>query len=119
MLYGCPVGTLCNELAKLDHSARPHANQVFGLFRDWLSRQFSLLGYEAKADGLAMHVLAWSQGVATLANAFHDENFIRREVGHLEDWLDSLAASARLKQDFPSASRALAARHAPMRVQMK
>jgi TetR/AcrR family transcriptional regulator, transcriptional repressor for nem operon len=94
MRHGCPVGTLCNELAKLEHAAVPHASQLFTLFRDWLSRQFSLLGHQAKADALAMQVLAWSQGVATLANAFHDEDFIRREVRRLEDWLASLSSSA-------------------------
>jgi TetR/AcrR family transcriptional repressor of nem operon len=105
MHYGCPVGTLCTELAKLDHSALTHANKLFGLFRDWLSRQFSLLGFKSEADALAMHLLAWSQGIATLANAFHDENFIRVEVRQLHDWLQSLAADPRRNQDAPSASR--------------
>lgn len=97
LLYGCPVGTLCTELAKLEHSALPHASRVFGLFRDWLIRQFSQLGRKAEADALAMHVLAWSQGVATLASAFHDENFIRAEVRQLNGWVESLAASAQRK----------------------
>ncbi len=91
LLYGCPVGTLCTELAKLEHSALARANKVFGLFRDWLSREFSLLGRKAEADALAMHLLAWSQGIATLANAFHAENFIREQVRQLHDWLQSLA----------------------------
>jgi len=34
-----------------------------------------------------MHLLARSQGVATLANAFHDEAFIRKEVEKMEEWL--------------------------------
>jgi TetR/AcrR family transcriptional regulator, transcriptional repressor for nem operon len=93
MLYGCPVGTLCTELAKLEHAALPQANKVFGLFRDWLRQQFVRLGFKAKAESLALHVLAWSQGVATLASAFRDESFIRREVRQLEDWLDSLVAT--------------------------
>jgi AcrR family transcriptional regulator len=105
LLYGCPVGTLCTELAKLDHFALTHANKLFGLFRDWLSRQFSLLGCAAEADALAMHLLAWSQGIATLANAFHDENFIREEVRRLHDWLQSLAANARRKQRAQSINR--------------
>ena len=110
MLYGCPVGTLCTELAKLDCAALPHANEVFGLFREWLSRQFSLLGCKAEADALAMHLLAWSQGIATLANAFQDENFIREEVRQLRDWLQSRAANAR-----KSASRVGKARHLRIR----
>lgn len=87
--YGCPVGTLCTELAKLSHASQGEANKLFTLFRTWLRRQFTLLGHEADADALAMHLLARSQGVATLANAFHDEKFIRHEVRQMCDWLRS------------------------------
>src|SRR5262249_39312265 len=61
----------------------------------WLRRQFSLLGHEAEADALAMHLLARSQGVATLASAFHDDKFIRQEVSAMCDWLNSYAGSGR------------------------
>ncbi|MDZ5700078.1 TetR/AcrR family transcriptional regulator [Chelativorans sp. M5D2P16] len=94
MAYGCPVGTLCAELAKLEHVAQEDANGIFTLFRDWLRRQFVLLGREADADALAMHVLARSQGVATLANAFHDEDFIRHEVDQMCAWLETNAEGA-------------------------
>jgi hypothetical protein len=87
--YGCPVGTLCGELAKLNHRAQAEAGALFTLFRAWLSRQFALLGRVADADALAMHLLARSQGVATLASAFGDEAFIRREVQDMCDWLQS------------------------------
>ena len=85
--YGCPVGTLCSELAKLDHPSQSDANRLFTLFRTWLCRQFGLLGREEDADDLAMHLLARSQGVATLANAFNDEKFIQQEVKQMCDWL--------------------------------
>ncbi len=94
LLYGCPVGTLCTELAKLEHPALPRATKVFGLFRDWLSRQFTRLGCVAEADALSMRLLAWSQGVATLAQAFHDEKFLRTEVSQLEQWLQTLTTNA-------------------------
>lgn len=93
--YGCPVGTLCTELAKLNHAARPEANSLFTLFRTWLRRQFTLLGCEADADELAMHLLARSQGVATLANAFHEEKFIKYEVQQMNDWLSSCINSTK------------------------
>ena len=87
MRHGCPVGTLCAELAKLEHTSQGAANELFTLFRAWLGRQFALLGCEADADALAMHLLALSQGVATLANAFHDPAFVEREVGRMGEWL--------------------------------
>jgi TetR/AcrR family transcriptional repressor of nem operon len=95
--YGCPVGTLCSELAKLNHAAQDEANALFTLFRTWLRRQFTLLGREADADMLAMHLLARSQGVATLANAFRDEAFIKQEVKAMNDWLSSIAKGAARK----------------------
>lgn len=92
--YGCPVGTLCTELAKLDHASQAEANRLFTLFRTWLRKQFVLMGCKSNADGLAMHLLARSQGVATLANAFHDEKFIRQEVGQMCDWLKAVEGRA-------------------------
>lgn len=85
--YGCPVGTLCSELTKLDHGSQSAAKKLFTLFRTWLRRQFEQLGHKANADELAMHLLARSQGIATLASTFHDEKFIKQEVSQLYEWL--------------------------------
>ncbi|MBY6055483.1 TetR/AcrR family transcriptional regulator [Leisingera daeponensis] len=86
-LYGCPVGTLVAELGKLDHAAQDQANAIFTLFRTWLRRQFEELGCGAESDALAMHLLARSQGAATLAQAFGNADFINREVELMLDWL--------------------------------
>jgi TetR/AcrR family transcriptional regulator, transcriptional repressor for nem operon len=88
--FGCPVGTLCAELAKLEHPAQEGASMIFGQFRNWLKVQFEALGHGDQADALAMHLLSRSQGVASLANAFHDEAFIHHEVELIETWLQSL-----------------------------
>lgn len=87
MRHGCPVGTLCGEFAKLQHASQAAANELFTLFRTWLAGQFASLGREAEADALAMHLLALSQGVSTLANAFHDTAFVEREVERMHGWL--------------------------------
>jgi AcrR family transcriptional regulator len=104
--YGCPVGTLCAELAKLDHTAQAEANKLFTLFRTWLRRQFALLGREDDADALAMRLLARSQGVATLANAFNDETFIEAEVQQMSEWLDACVEDARRKSNRSPRRRA-------------
>ncbi|MDB6183155.1 TetR/AcrR family transcriptional regulator [Paracoccus fistulariae] len=90
MAFGCPVGTLTTELAKLDHIAEARAAQIFTLFRDWLADQFRALGHRDDADALALHVLARSQGIAVMASALKDEAFLRAEVAALEAWLDQL-----------------------------
>ena len=93
MLYGCPVGSLCTELAKLEHPAFPQASRIFDLFRAWLARQFKALGL-ARPEDLALHILARSQGIATLATAFKDAEFVRREVDLAEAWLQAEIAKA-------------------------
>ncbi|MES9990664.1 MAG: TetR/AcrR family transcriptional regulator [Candidatus Thiodiazotropha sp.] len=103
--YGCPVGTLCTELAKLDHSSKEQANKVFSLFRIWLRQQFTLLGYGDEADGLAMHVLSWSQGVATLGNAFNDIEYVRQEVAKMCDWLDAMCRHNKCGKKFKQKKR--------------
>jgi len=94
MQHGCPVGTLCNELAKLDHAAQANAARLFTLFADWLERQFIQLGQGGRAREWALHLLARSQGVATLATALRDEGFIRQEVALMAEWLAGLTPAA-------------------------
>lgn len=105
MAFGCPVGTLCSELAKLDHDAQGRAADILGLFRDWLAGQFRALGAGDRAAALAMHLLSWSQGVAVMATAFRDESFIRSEVAGIEHWLTNLTdISASTKTGHPCSS---------------
>ena len=92
--FGCPVGTLTMELAKLQHSSHDAAAEIFTLFRTWLRKQFTAMGHKKNADELAMHVLAFSQGVATVASAFHDDKFVKQEVKKMCDWLSGYATAA-------------------------
>jgi len=94
MRYGCPVGTLCIELGKLDHPLQGEANKVMELFRAWLRRQFEALGCAKDAEDFAMHVLAFSQGVAVLASTGGDKEFIQREVKRMNQWIEEVAAGA-------------------------
>ncbi len=88
MAFGCPVGTLTTELAKLEHVAEDRAAEIFELFREWLACQFRALGHGDDAEPLALHLLGRSQGVAVMASAFKDEAFISSEVAQIEVWLD-------------------------------
>lgn len=87
MAHGCPVGTLCNELAKLEHAKLSDAARVFTLFRAWLAGQFAALGRDVDADELALRVLSFSQGTATLATALRDDAWVAREVQRMCSWV--------------------------------
>ena len=91
MRHGCPVGTLCMELAKLKHPGQGDANAVMDIFRVWLRKQFQEMGCGKDADALALHLLARSQGVAVLAQSLRDKDFVRQEVGLMTAWVQSCA----------------------------
>jgi TetR/AcrR family transcriptional regulator, transcriptional repressor for nem operon len=89
MKYGCPVGTLCSELSKLNHPMQDEASTIMTLFRQWLRTQFEQAGAPLdKCDFQALHVLAWSQGVATLASTFKDLDFVKREISDISLWVE-------------------------------
>ncbi len=87
-LHGCPIGSLCTELAKTSHAMLSDANKMFTVFRDWLMVQFKLLGVESNVKKMAMHFIARVQGIVTVTNAFEDKEFLQQEVKQLKKWLD-------------------------------
>lgn len=88
--HGCPIGSLCTELAKLNHEMLHNANIMFTVSRDWLTTQFKQFGHGKPAKQLSMHLLARVQGIATITNAFEDKTFLRQEVNRLKQWLDEV-----------------------------
>jgi TetR/AcrR family transcriptional regulator, transcriptional repressor for nem operon len=93
-LYGCPRGSLCQELGKSDH---PLAEQAKALFRsqlEWVERQFRLLGRGEAAPDLAVDLLAALQGASLLTNSFHTADLLNRQLARVEDWLAHIAHHA-------------------------
>lgn len=87
--YGCPVGTLCLELTKIQHAMRDNATQIFSLFRNWLVELFVKLGKPEKADQLAMYLLTHTQGLSTMITTFEDDFYVQ-EIQALKDWVDNI-----------------------------
>jgi AcrR family transcriptional regulator len=88
--HGCPMGSLCSELDKLDGGLDREAAAVLRTIIDWAEEQFRQLGRRDARD-LAMSLFAGVQGGALLANAFRDPAILTRQVRHLERWIDTLA----------------------------
>lgn len=88
--FGCPVGTLTGELAKTGHPAHADATKIFTLFRNWLKKQFCLMGYSEQADQYAVKLLSRSQGAAVLASAYSDQKILYEEAREMCEWLDAL-----------------------------
>jgi AcrR family transcriptional regulator len=88
--HGCPMGTLCAELDKLDGGLDRDAAKVIARIIDWSEGQFRLLGRRDARD-LAVALFAGIQGAALLANTLRDPTLLTRQTRHLERWIDSLA----------------------------
>ena len=89
MRFGCPVVSLCSELAKASHPLLDSSGRILCLFRKWLGNRFTAICFEAAtADELAVHLLVLSQGIAVLANLYKDDAMIDREVTEAHRWLD-------------------------------
>jgi len=88
--FGCPHGTLCQELAKHAHEAGvPDASPLVRMPIDWAERQFAALG-RADARDLAVQAIAAYQGAALITSALRDPAVLERESRRMAAWIDTL-----------------------------
>jgi len=88
--YGCPIGSLNTELGKEEYTHRESARQLFDVFRDWLTVQFSALSDPRQAGELAMHLLGRAEGISLMGHVYNDPGFIESEMRIIEQWIDAL-----------------------------
>jgi AcrR family transcriptional regulator len=88
--YGCPHGSLCQELDKRDDDLRQTASKLMARPLDWAEQQFRLMGRRDARD-LAVALVASYQGISLVTNTFRDPELMAREGRRLERWIDSLA----------------------------
>jgi TetR/AcrR family transcriptional regulator, transcriptional repressor for nem operon len=85
--YGCPHGTLCQELAKRDGDLS--ASAIMTIPVDWAEKQFAAMG-RADARDLAIDMIAGYQGTALLTNTLRAPHLMERECARISAWIDSL-----------------------------
>jgi TetR/AcrR family transcriptional regulator, transcriptional repressor for nem operon len=88
--HGCPLGGLSYELNKHDAELGADAARPLRTLVEWAEGQFRELG-QRNPGAVAVTFLAAIQGAALLANAFGDEQLLKREIRRIERWVDSLA----------------------------
>ncbi|KAA3632823.1 MAG: TetR/AcrR family transcriptional regulator [Proteobacteria bacterium] len=90
-LYGCPIGSLCYELAKGRTDLGRLAEEPFRVLLEWTEEQFRTLEDSSRrARDLAVHLVSALQGISLVANVFGDPKMILREARHLKDWIGGL-----------------------------
>jgi TetR/AcrR family transcriptional repressor of nem operon len=90
--YGCPHGSLCQELGKRDDGLDRRAAKLMRLTVDWAEEQFRLMGKRDARD-LAVGLVAAIQGTTLLTSSFRDPEIMTRQAHRLARWIDELADS--------------------------
>lgn len=89
--YGCPIGSLCYELAKGRGPLSAEAAAPFKTLLAWSEEQFRLLGKtRQQASAHALHLVAALQGISLIANAMGDPDTILTEAKFLNGWLRAI-----------------------------
>jgi AcrR family transcriptional regulator len=86
--YGCPHGSLCQELGKRA-GGTPAAAELMREPVEWAARQFAAMG-RTDARDLAVQVIARYQGTALLTSAFRDPGLMEAEARRVAQWIDTL-----------------------------
>lgn len=81
--FGCPYGSLTQELDKGDAPLAPAAAQLFQVQLAWLETQFRLLGMEAEAHQRAVELLAAVQGTLVLTSALRAPDVLSTQLARL------------------------------------
>ena len=89
---GCPIGSLCQELAKQGGVLADAAAKLLNDTLHWSEKQFRGLGFGERATELASQLIASIQGTALLTNTFKDPKFTAKMTSQIEQWLKQLRA---------------------------
>ncbi len=89
--YGCPHGSLCQELGKDDRQFTTVASQLFQIYLEWTQAQFRQLGKdEQEAKASSIDIITSLQVTFILANSFHSSELLEQKLQRLEKWVCSL-----------------------------
>ena len=89
-LYGCPIGSLCYELAKQREASGETTAKPLRFLLQWAEDQFRQMGRGEESPADALHVITVLQGASLVANAFNNPAVILQETDHLKAWLENL-----------------------------
>ena len=85
--FGCPVGSLCFEVARARGPLSAKAARPFELLLGWCEKQFRELGAPQSPDRCALHLVSALQGISLTAAVFGDPKLILKEADYLLEWL--------------------------------
>jgi AcrR family transcriptional regulator len=89
--YGCPIGSLAQELDKARLTLTQKVDSFLKTQIDWVGAQFRLIGLAKRdATDLGIQFIAMVQGTILLAQSLHDSEVVTRQVQRIKTWVDSV-----------------------------
>ncbi|HEU5227744.1 MAG TPA: TetR/AcrR family transcriptional regulator [Ktedonobacteraceae bacterium] len=88
--YGCPYGSLAQEIDKEETPLVNVAVRMLQTYLDWVEQQFRQLDKdEQEAKDLAFDMIAWLQGSILLSASFRSPALLERKLQRMEQWVRS------------------------------
>jgi AcrR family transcriptional regulator len=87
--HGCPLGTLCTELANQPGQSPSLTGPLMQTLLDWAEQQFRAMG-RRDAHDLALELVIAYEGSAVLTNAMAQPELMARQARRLEKWINAL-----------------------------
>jgi len=89
--YGCPYGSLGQEVGREETPARALVAQLFKVHITWAAEQFCLLGKApTEAHDLAVGLVAALQGAFLLSCSLRSPALLDHQIDRLQTWVASL-----------------------------
>jgi AcrR family transcriptional regulator len=88
--YGCPMGTLTDELGKESPELQQGARRMFDLFLRWIEARFRALMPADEAQAHARQLMAMAQGASVLAHVYNDPTIVHDQATRMREWLESV-----------------------------
>ncbi|CAN5645723.1 TetR/AcrR family transcriptional regulator [soil metagenome] len=88
--FGCPHGSLCQELEKLGEGAplARASSRLLSVYVTWVETQFRELGAGRESRALALQLVAAIQGTMLLASTLRSPELLSRQLRRIERTLD-------------------------------
>lgn len=89
--YGCPYGSLGQEIGKTEAPAAALIAQLLQAHIEWAAEQFRLLGKEpSEAQNLAVDLVAALQGAFLISCSLRSPALLDHQLDRLHTWIASL-----------------------------
>lgn len=90
--YGCPAGSLCQELSKQGGPLADRAAKLLHDLLEWSEKQFNAMGCGSESANFALTLLSSIQGTYLLTHTFKDPKLSIRQYDMLLNWFNKIKA---------------------------